>query len=68
MEGGQCETNHDVDHDNVEDDKDDDEEDLYGALNLDKVIQEGGIKADFSSHEREHLEDGVVRIIEGSSS
>ena len=68
MEGGQCETNHDVDHDNVEDDEDDDEEDLYGALNLDKVIQEGGIKADFSSHEREHLEDGVVRINEGSPS
>ena len=62
MEGGKSEANHDVDHDDVEDDEDDDEEDLYGALDLDKVIQEGGIKADFSSHEREQLEDGVVRI------
>ena len=68
MQGGEGEADHDVDHDDVEDDEDDDEEYLYSALNLDKVIQEGCVKADFSSHEGEQLEDWVMRINEGSSS
>ena len=65
MQRGESESDHDVDHDNVEDDEDEDEEDLHGALNLDNVIQVSCIKADFSSHEGEQLEDEVVRINKG---